>query len=184
MKILNTLRILLLAMTVVLPLCAKAQDKVEFVNLKVKVQMPEHEEISESLLSSLQDKLYEAVSLNALGSTDNDSRFVVLPVVNVVSKNVTSSIPSQFVAEVEIVLYFVDNNTKTILSQVVIVKKAMDDSESKAVAKALKSLQARDKKIKRLFDKGKENLANYFASHADEVEVVEETNTDWVFESK
>lgn len=176
------LRILLVAMAVILPLCANAQNKVEFTNLEVKVLMPENKEISEALLSSLQDKLYEAVSLNAIGSTDENARFVVLPIVNIVSKDATTSIPPQFVAEIEIVLYFADNYSKTILSQVVIVKKAMDDSESKAVAKALKSLQARDKKIKRLFDQGKENLANYFATHTDEVEEVKDNNTDWILE--
>lgn len=184
MKILRKLWILLVVMAVILPLCANAQDKVEFTNLKIKVLMPENQEISNVLLSSLQDKLYEAVSLNAIGSIDEDSRFVLLPVVNIVSKNATTSIPPQFVAEVEIVLYFADNYSKTILSQAVIVKKAMDDSESKSVAKALKSLQARDKKINRLFDEGKENLANYFATHPDEVEVVKDNNTDWIFENK
>lgn len=183
MKIIRGLWILLITMAFIMPLRVNAQDKVEFSNLEVKVLIPENQEISEALLLSLQDKLYEAVSLNAIGSIAENSRFVLLPVVNIVSKNVTTSIPPQFVAEVEIVLYFADNYSKTILSQVVIVKKAMDDSESKSVAKALKSLHARDKKIKRLFDQGKENLANYFATHSDEVEVIKDNNTDWILEN-
>lgn len=166
-------------MALLLPLCCNAQNKTNYDNITVQVLMPENEEISETLLSSLQDKLYEAVSLNALGSTDNQSRYVVLPVVNVVTKSATTSIPPQFVAEVEIALYFADNYTKTILSQVIVTKKAMDDSESKAVAKALKSMQAREKKIKRLFDKGKENISRQNISDPGESEKVD-NNTEWI----
>lgn len=183
MKKLNIAVFLLVVMAICLPSSVKAQEEVEFANLAVNVQMPENDQVSAAVLSSLQDKLYEAVSLNALGSTDADSRFVILPIVNIVSKNVTTSIPPQFVAEVEIALYFADNYTRTILSQVVISKKAMDDSEAKAVSKAVKSLQARDKKIKRLFDAGKKNLAEYFATHTEEVEVVGETDTDWILKN-
>lgn len=184
MNKLNGIGIVLMMVALCLPLSVKAQGEVEFANLAVNVQMPENEEVSAAVLSSLQDRLYEAVSLNALGSTDGDSRFVILPIVNVISKNVTTSIPPQFVAEVEIALYFADNYTRTILSQVVISKKAMDDSETKAVSKAVKSLQARDKKIKRLFDAGKKNLAEYFATHTEGIEVVGETDTDWILNDK
>ena len=179
----KNLRLLLLAFVVTLPVFANAQ-KVEFDNLQVNVVMPENENISESLLSSLQDRLYEAVSLNALGSIDASNRFVLLPVVNIVSKNATSSIPPQFVAEVDVALYFADNQEKTILSQTVITKKGMADSENKAVAKALKSMQARDKKIKRLFDEGKTNLAKYFVAHPDEAVIgtVKDNDVDWILE--
>ncbi len=179
----KNLRLLLLAFVMTLPVFANAQ-KVEFDNLQVNVVMPENENISESLLSSLQDRLYEAVSLNALGSIDASNRFVLLPVVNIVSKNATTSIPPQFVAEIEVALYFADNQEKTILSQTVITKKGMADTESKAVAKALKSLQARDKKIKRLFDEGKKNLANYFSTHPDEavINTTEGNDVNWILE--
>lgn len=179
----KNLKILLMVFVMALPLFANAQ-KVEFDNLHVNVVMPENESISETLLSSLQDRLYEAVSLNALGSIDASSRFVLLPIVNIVSKNATSSIPPQFVAEIEVALYFADNQEKTILSQTMITKKGMADTESKAVAKALKSVQARDKKIKRLFDEGKANLAKYFATHTDEAvfDTVKENDVKWILE--
>ncbi len=178
------LRVLAFAFVLALPSFANAQ-KVEFDNLKVNVVMPENENISDNLLSSLQDRLYEAVSLNALGSTDGASRFVLLPIVNVVSKNATTSIPPQFVAEIEVALYFADNQEKTIISQTVITKKGMADTENKAVAKALKSVQARDKKIKRLFDEGKANLAKYFATHTDEavIDTVGVKDVNWILEN-
>lgn len=179
------IKIFIIATAILLPLFSKAQN-VEFENLKVYVVMPENENINTELLTSFKDRLYEAVSLNAQGSFEAANRFVLLPIVNIAAKDVTTSIPPQFVAEVEVALYFADNQEKTILSQTVITKKGMADSEGKAVAKALRSVQARDKKIKRLFDEGKSNLAKYFSNNAGEaiIDTVQVKDTNWIIENK
>jgi len=179
------IRVFVVVLAMLMPLLSKAQ-KTEIENLQVHVVMPENENISPDLLTSFQDRLYEAVSLNAQGSFDASNRFVLLPVINIVSKEATTSIPTQFVAEIEVALYFADNQEKTILSQTVITKKGMADSEGMAVAKALKSVQARDKKIKRLFDEGKSTLAKYLSKHTDEavIDTVQAKDTNWILDNK
>ena len=86
-------------------------------------------------------------------------------------------------AEVEVAFYFVDNINKVILAQEMITKKAMDDNDNKAVAKAIKSIQARDPKLKKLINIGKTRAIEYYKA-IEETESSEESTPDvsWIFE--
>ena len=148
----KSIKFLLLALLVIL--CGsklKAQEEMSFQEMiPVRVLMPVNDEIKGDALTVLYNRLNQAVTLNGLGSTTNDSRFLIVTSVTVLSKTVTTSIPPQNVAEVEIALYFVDNVNKVILSQEIINKNGMADNDAAALAKAIKSVQARDRKLKKL----------------------------------
>ena len=158
------IKLLLLAILVALTgSVLKAQKEMTFQQMiPVRVLMPVNKEIKGDALTVLYNRLNQAVSLNGLGSSTNESRFLIVTSVTVLSKNVTQSIPPQFMAEVEVSFYFVDNIQKVILSQETITKKGMDNNEDKAVAKAIKSIQARDPKLKKLINIGKNRAIEYY----------------------
>ena len=162
----------------------KAQSEMTFEQMiPVRVMMPVNKQIKGDALTVLYNRVNQAVTLNGLGSSTNESRFLIVTSVTVLSKNVTTSIPPQFMAEVEIAFYFVDNINKVILSQEMITKKGMDNDENKAVAKAIKSIQARDPKLKKLITIGKTRAVEYYKA-IDETESSEESTPDvsWIFE--
>ena len=162
----------------------KAQSEMTFEQMiPVRVIMPVNKQIKGDALTVLYNRVNQAVTLNGLGSSTNESRFLIVTSVTVLSKNVTTSIPPQFMAEVEIAFYFVDNINKVILSQEMITKKGMDNDENKAVAKAIKSIQARDPKLKKLITIGKTRAVEYYKA-IDETESSEESTPDvsWIFE--
>ena len=118
-----------------------AQSEMTFEQMiPVRVLMPENNAVKGDAITVLYNRLNQAVTLNGLGSSTNESRFLIVTSITVLSKNVTTSIPPQFMAEVEMAFYFVDNVNKVILSQEIINKKGMDDTEDKAVSKAIKSV--------------------------------------------
>ena len=162
----------------------KAQSEMTLEQMiPVRVMMPVNKQIKGDALTVLYNRVNQAVTLNGLGSSTNESRFLIVTSVTVLSKNVTTSIPPQFMAEVEIAFYFVDNINKVILSQEMITKKGMDNDENKAVAKAIKSIQARDPKLKKLITIGKTRAVEYYKA-IDETESSEESTPDvsWIFE--
>ncbi|MGN0032236.1 MAG: hypothetical protein ACI358_00390 [Candidatus Limimorpha sp.] len=151
--------------------------------IPVRVLMPTNSEIKGDALTILYNRLNQAVALNGLGSSTNESRFIIVPSITVVSKSATSSIPVQFLAEVEISLYFVDNVNKVILAQEVITKKAMDNNDSAAVSKAIKSVQARDPKLKKLINIGKNNAVQYYSAlESMEEQADGQPDVNWIFE--
>ena len=176
---------LLLAMLVLVSgALLKAQSEMTMEQMiPVRVMMPVNKEIKGDALTVLYNRVNQAVTLNGLGSSTNESRFLIVTSVTVLSKNATTSIPPQFMAEVEVAFYFVDNINKVILAQEMITKKAMDDNDNKAVAKAIKSIQARDPKLKKLINIGKTRAIEYYKA-IEETESSEESTPDvsWIFE--
>lgn len=141
----------------------KAQEEMTFKEMiPVRVLMPINDEIKGDALTVLYNRLNQAVTLNGLGASTNDSRFLIVSSVTVLSKNVTTSIPPQHVAEVEVAVYFVDNENKVILSQEIINKNGMADNDAAALSKAIKSIQARDRKLKKLITVGKDRAVEYY----------------------
>lgn len=163
----------------------KAQSEMTFEQMiPVRVLMPINKEIKGDALTVLYNRLNQAVTLNGLGSSTNESRFIIVTSVTVLSKNATNSIPPQFMAEVEMSFYFVDNVNKVILAQEMMTKKGMDNDADKAVAKAIKQVQARDPKLKKLIKIGKERAIEYYKaiSDTDSSDEITEPDVSWIFE--
>ena len=184
------IKILLLALLVIASSSMlKAQSEMTYEQMiPVRVLMPTNKDVKGDALTVLYNRLNQAVSLNGLGSSTNESRFIIVTSVTILSKDVTASIPPQFKAEVEMTFYFVDNVQKVIMSQETITKKGMDNDDNKAVAKAIKSVQARDPKLKKLINIGKQRAVEYYKTlealeKAEEKEDTNETpDVTWVLE--
>jgi hypothetical protein len=178
------IKVLIMAVLVMMTsLAVRAQKEMTFEQmLPVRVLMPINNEIKGDALTVLYNRLNQAVTLNGLGSSTNEERFLIVTSVTVLSKDATASVPVQYMAEVEVAVYFVDNYKKIILSQEMITKKGLDGTEDKAVAKAIKQIQARDPKLKKLIKVGKERAIQYYST----VEELEKSDGDpdvsWVFE--
>lgn len=179
------IKILILAAICAISGILCAQDVMSFEQMiPVRVLMPKNDEVKGDALTVLYNNINQALALNGLGSSTNESRFIIVTSVTILSKNVTTSIPPQYMAEVEVAFYFVDNINKVILAQEMITKKAMDDNDNRAVAKAVKSIKARDPKLKKLINIGKKRAVEYYKA-IDEMESSEENadpNVSWIFE--
>lgn len=149
--------------------------------IPVRVLMPVNKDIKGDALTVLYNRLNQAVTLNGLGSSTNENRFLIVTSVTVLSNEATASVPVQYMAEVEVALYFVDNVTKVILSQEMITKKGMDSTDDKAIGKALQQIQARDPKLKKLIKIGKDRAIQYYKATEATEESAGDPDVSWVF---
>ena len=157
------IKLLLLALLVVVSgSFLRAQEMTFEQMIPVRVLMPVNKDVKGDALTILYNRLNQAVSLNGLGSSTDESRFLIVTSITILSKTATPTIPVQYKAELEMSFYFVDNVKKIILSETTITKIGMDDNENKAVAKAIKSIQARDPKLKKLINNGKSRALEYY----------------------
>lgn len=135
----------------------------------IRVMYPSNDNISDDASSILYNRLNQAVTLNGIGSTDNSNKFLLVPSVTVLSIEPTATVPINYVAEVEIAMYLVDNSKKLLMSQETIVKKGVADNERKAVVEAIKSIKARDPKIKKMITIGKNRIIEYYNTECETV---------------
>lgn len=139
--------------------------KAQYIN----VVAPSTSNISVNAANMLYDRLNQLVSLNGIASSDNSNKFLLVPYVTVVSIEPTATAPINYVAELEISLYLVDNSKKLIMSQEMLTRKGVADDEAKAVLEAIKSIKARDPKLKKMIVNGKNRIVEYYNTECDKV---------------
>ena len=159
-------RFLVTLLLVVLSICVEAQT--------VRVLPVSASNITDAAAEMLYNRLNQAVSLNGMASTDNSNKFLLIPTVTVVSIEPTAMFPVRFVAEVEIALSLVDNSRRLLISQEILTKKGVAENEKKAVGEAIKSIKARDSKLKKFIVNGKKEILGYYNAECNElVETIE-----------
>ncbi|MBE6336307.1 MAG: hypothetical protein E7066_06500 [Lentimicrobiaceae bacterium] len=126
-------------------------------------------QINETAASLLYNRLNQVVSLNGIGSTDNSNRFLMISSVSVLSIEATETVPINYVAEVEISIFIVDNSKKLLMSQEIITRKGVADSETKAVQEAIKSIKGRDPKLKKMITVAKDRILDYYNNECETV---------------
>ena len=135
----------------------------------IRVLPVSNNNISNNAAEMLYNRLNQAVSLNGMASTDNSNKFLLIPSVTVISIGPTTTMPIQYMAEIEISLFLVDNSRKLMMSQEILTKKGVSVDETTAVLEAVKSLKGRDPKLKKMIVNGKNKILDYYNSECDKV---------------
>ena len=128
----------------------------------IRVMTVQSSNISEIAAEMLYNRLNQAVSLNGFASMDNTNKFLLVPTVTVVSIEPATTAPVQYLAEVEVSLLLVDNVRKMLISQEMLTKKGVAKNGTKAVEEAIKSIKARDARLKRFIINGKKKIVEYY----------------------
>lgn len=124
---------------------------------------------SDASASLLYNRLNQAVSLNGLTSTDNSNRFLLITTLSVLSMETTTTTPVNCVAEVEVSMFIVDNVKKILMSQEILTKKGVGSDETKAVQEAVKSIKARDPKLKKMITVAKNRIMDYYNDECENI---------------
>lgn len=135
----------------------------------LRVMPVSSDDISDEAAMMLYNRLNQAVSLNGMASTDNSNKFLLIPSVTVVSVEATATAPINYVAELEIAIYIVDNSKKLLLSQETLVKKGVGDNEKNAVMEAVKLVKSRDPKLKKIITIAKDRIVDYYNDECESV---------------
>lgn len=139
----------------------------EVNGIAIAVAMPDQSILNESCSQILENRLNQAISLNGLGSVSKSAKFLLVPSVTIISKELTTDIPQLFVVTIEVVIFLVDNSRKIIMQQGAITLRGISSNESKAFQKAVSSLQARNPNLKNLIVRGKEKIVAYYDNQCD-----------------
>lgn len=125
--------------------------------------------ISDNAAELLYNRLNQAVSLNGMASTDNSNKFLLIPSVTLISIEPTTTFPIQYLAEIEVSLFLVDNSRQLLISQEIMTKKGVADNETNAVVEAIKSIKGRDPRLKKMIVNGKNKIIEYYNTECDKV---------------
>ena len=136
--------------------------------ISLNVYMPESsEQLSEISKSQLQNKINQIVTNNGLSGGNQNGRFIVVPVISVLSKEITATTPSMTVLELQLSLYVGDGYEGIKFSSTSVTAKGVGNNETKAYNDAIKKIKVQDPSFKGFFDTGKTKILQYYTSKCD-----------------
>ncbi|MDR1880388.1 MAG: hypothetical protein LBQ78_05595, partial [Tannerellaceae bacterium] len=112
------------------------------------------------VLSILETKTRQMLTSNGLANYSE--RFVLVPNITVLTKNVTPTAPPMFSMELEISFYVLDAVEGTIMNEISYTKKGINREEHKAFIQAINEINPRSAEVKRFIDATKERLIEYY----------------------
>ena len=127
------------------------------------------EGIPQSARQLLANKMEQVAVQNGLGAAASNPRFCIVPVVNVLSKEITPTAPPMQALNLDVRFYIVDAASQTIFSQTSIQVKGVGQTEDKAYIQALKNLNVKAGQFKGFVESGKEKILEYYNSQCDVV---------------
>ncbi|NDA64979.1 MAG: hypothetical protein EBX50_23575, partial [Chitinophagia bacterium] len=115
----------------------------------------------------IETRLNAAIAKFGISGNGANPRFFVGPVVNLISKNVTSSAPTKYMNSYEITLYAVDAINQTIFSSYTFTGKGVGDSPAKACISAFQSQKFNDADFYQFLKSAEEKILKYYNENCD-----------------
>ena len=105
----------------------------------------------------LLNRMRQAALKNGLSAMDNQV-YIVTCSVNVIDKQLTATVPQNWVVEVEVHFFIGNGVDGTLYASTAMTRKGVGASEEKAYLNAIKAISANDKAFKPFFNKGKQRI--------------------------
>lgn len=151
--------------------CARAVLVAQTNNISLYVYAPEQtEEVPQASMDYLVNRLCTAIVAEGLAAQDERmTQFVLLPKVNVVSKNVIANTQQQVVLSLDVTLQVVDYKSGTTFASTTLNLKGVGTNEVKAYQSAFSSLRSHNGKLQSLTSTAKQKILVYYDTEADHI---------------
>lgn len=128
-------------------------------------------EQAENIPTAAQQRLVslmqQVATLNGLGAASATPRFCMVPMVNIINKEITATAPPMHALTLEVVFLIVDAESQQIFSQTSFNIKGVGQSMDKAFMQAMNRIKPRAGQFKGFVEKGKEKIVQYYNSQCD-----------------
>lgn len=132
----------------------------------VPTQIEELDAASEQLVKN---KLRQIVSRNGVVGGSDASPFALTAKVDVISKEVLSSMPTKYIYVLDVNLYIVDTQNQKIYSSTSIEVRCVGNSQTKAYVNGIKALDLSNAEVQVFIENGKERILDYYDNNYDEI---------------
>lgn len=115
----------------------------------------------------LQNRMMQIATQNGLGAIEGQAQFAMVPMVSIITHDVTPTAPPQIALTVELSLYIVDVVSQNIFSQTSIELRGVGNTEERAYSQALRNVNPRHGQFRGFVERGKERIVEYYNSQCD-----------------
>lgn len=156
----------------IVPIIALSQNDLgsadDYDRITLDVFIPEQvENIPDHAKSYIVNKLTQAVSEKGMGGAGVSPRFLVTANMELLTKNISPTVPPVETYTFEIYLYIVDFVDNNIVSSTSFTSKGAGSNKNKAYTNALRTISLRNSNVDRFLDEGKRKIIEYYNSRCD-----------------
>jgi hypothetical protein len=135
--------------------------------LAIAALVPDEAGLPAGTQRMLQSKMMQIATQNGLGAMEERAQFAMVPMVSIISHDVTPTAPPQVAMTVELSLLIVDAVSQNIFSQTSLQLKGVGNTEERAYAQALRNLNPRHGQFRGFVENGKQRIVEYYNSKCD-----------------
>lgn len=155
-------------LTIIAILCMAIQSFAQSSSIQLYVCSPKQvESVPEASIDYLVNNICSAVTSDGLAAqSDYMTQFLLLPKVNVVSKNVMANTQQQIALTLDVTLQVVDNLSGTAFTSNTITVKGVGTNETKAYNAAFRTLNKSNQKVITFCSAAKEKIIAYYEAES------------------
>lgn len=119
-------------------------------------------DLSEYARKALYQKLVQVVTQNGFGSISGE--LCLTANVIVTDKQVTATVPAQFIVNLEVSLFLVNLQEKVILAEMALPLKGIDKAENRAISQAINNLNPRSPTVRNFMNQCRTKVIDYYTT--------------------
>jgi hypothetical protein len=136
--------------------------------IALNIFIPDQAEATPDIAASLlRDRISQMLTNYSLSGSDEGGRFIVVPVVSVLGKEVTATVPAMTVISLQTSLYIGDGYQGIKFSTTSLMSKGVGQNETKAYIDAIRKMKVNDLSIQSFIENGKKKIIEYYNSICD-----------------
>lgn len=116
-----------------------------------------------SVKSVLEKKTRQLLTVN--GMAEVTERFVLVPNITVLSKDVTATAPAMYAMEIDIAFFVLDPVEGVIFNEIAFTEKVVERQENKAYIAAINKVNPRAPEVRAFVDAVKRKIIDYYQTH-------------------
>ncbi len=135
--------------------------------IAIAALVPDEAGIPGGAQTMLQSKMMQVATRNGLGAMEERTQFAMVPMVSVISHDVTPTAPPMVSMNIELSLFIVDALSQNIFSQTTLQLRGVGNTEERAYSQALRNVNPSHGQFRGFVETGKEKIVEYYNSQCD-----------------
>ncbi len=148
----------LVLLTTVLTATAQAPES----KICITPYLCEEVALPQGALNSMNNKLLQMATQNNFGSRSND--FVLTVNTTVADKQITASVPAQYIVDLELTFYVVGIAEQVIVNQTAVSVRGIGRTNDRAYISAINHINPRTPALRRFMTEAREKIVDYYAT--------------------
>lgn len=144
-------------------------SKIQWGDIRFTPLVPPYPELGNDGAAIIENKINSIVSKFGITGNVSNPAFVIIPAINITSKNITSTAPTMYANKYDVTFYTANILDGTIFSSSTFSFKGVGESPLKAFINGLESTKINEKEFVKMLSDGKEKALKYFEANCSNI---------------